>query len=117
MSSAAYDIRPVTGDWDYSSLPSNVRLGEGCWIERRDSFGSFRSEQNPGLVIGNRVQIYTWTTFNVEPTGSIEIGDDCVLVGPVFMCAEKIIIGRGVHVSYQVTIADSDFHPLDPNER
>ena len=48
---------------------------------------------------------------------TIEIGDDSVLVGPVFMCAGSIQLGRRVILSYGVTIADSDFHPLDPAER
>lgn len=117
MSQSKYDPGPVTGNWDYGSLPANIRVGSDCWIERRDTFGSFRSQQNPGLVLGDRVHVYTWSTFNVEPTGSMEIGDDTILVGPVFMCAERISVGRRVVISYQVTIADSDFHPIDPNER
>jgi len=117
LSQAKYDVEPVTGQWDYDSLPSNIRVGQHCWIERRDSFGSFRSQQDPGLVLGNRVRVYTWTTFNVEPTGRMEVGDDCILAGPVFMCAERIAVGQRVMISYQVTIADSDFHPIDPEER
>jgi acetyltransferase-like isoleucine patch superfamily enzyme len=117
VSQSKYDPGPVTGNWDYGSLPANIRVGSDCWIERRDTFGSFRSQQNPGLVLGDRVHVYTWSTFNVEPTGSMEIGDDTILVGPVFMCAERISVGRRVVISYQVTIADSDFHPIDPNER
>jgi len=113
----AFDERDITGEWDYSSLPTNIRVGENCWIERRDSFARFRSTQEPGLVLGDRVRIYTWTTFNVEATGRIEIGDDSTIVGGVFMCAERITIGRNVVVSYHVTIADSDFHPSDPDLR
>jgi acetyltransferase-like isoleucine patch superfamily enzyme len=112
-----FDARNVTGDWDYSTLPANVRVGRDCWFERRDSFARYRSEQPIGLAIGDRVRVYTWTSFNVEPTGSVEIGDDTVLVGAVFMCADSIRIGRRVAISYHVTIADSDFHPLDPAER
>jgi acetyltransferase-like isoleucine patch superfamily enzyme len=33
------------------------------------------------------------------------------------MCAERIIVGDNVLISYNVTIADSDFHPIDPDER
>jgi len=33
------------------------------------------------------------------------------------MCAEQIRIGRGVVISYNTTIADSDFHPRDPDLR
>ncbi len=111
------DIGNITGHWPYEELPKNVRIGRNCFFERRDSFERFRSEQSPGLVLGDRVRVYTWTTFNIEPTGSVEIGDDCVLVGAVFMCAQRIVLGRRVIVSYNVTIADSDFHPTDPNLR
>lgn len=110
-------LGPITGAWDFSTLPANVRIGAGCWIERRDSFERFRSTRDPGLVLGERVRVHTWTVFNVDPAGTLEVGDDCVLVGATFMCADRITLGRGVVVSYHVTIADSDFHPLDPEAR
>ncbi len=111
------DIKDITGAWDYGILPRNVRVGEGCFLERKDSFKRFRSERDPGLVLGTRVTAYTWTEFNIEPTGAVEVGDGATLVGAVFMCAERIEIGRRVVVSYNVTIADSDFHPKDPELR
>ena len=113
----SFDVRTVTGEWDYGSLPANVELGAEVWIERPQSFERFRSSRTPGLVLGARVAVYGWTVFNVEPTGRVSVGDDSVLVGAVFMCEEEIVLGRGVVVSYQVTIADSDFHPRDPAER
>jgi acetyltransferase-like isoleucine patch superfamily enzyme len=33
------------------------------------------------------------------------------------MCAERITVGKRVVISYNVTIADSDFHPIDPVAR
>jgi acetyltransferase-like isoleucine patch superfamily enzyme len=111
------DERDITGQWDYGTLPTNVKLGEGCWLERRDSFARFRSEVTPGLVLGDRVRVYTWTTFNIEPTGYVEVGSDTTLVGAIFMCAGRITLGRNVTVSYHVTLADSDFHPADPRLR
>lgn len=111
------DIAELTGTWDYSKLPANVRLGSGCYIERRGSFDRFRSECTPGLILGDNVKLYSWTELNIEPTGMVEVGDDSVLVGAVFMCRQRISIGRRVVVSYHVTIADSDFHPLDPELR
>lgn len=113
----ADELGEITGGWPYDSLPGNVVIGYGCYLERRDSFRRFRSARQPGLVLGDRVRAYTWTEFNVEPTGLLEVGDDATLVGAVFMCAEHIRIGRGVIVSYNVTIADSDFHPRDPDAR
>ena len=112
-----FDVRTVTGEWDYATLPANVALGERCWIERRESFERFRSERDRGVALGPGTQVYGWTVFNVEPEGCVEAGEDCVLVGAVFMCQERITLGRDVVVSYQVTIADSDFHPRDPDAR
>jgi acetyltransferase-like isoleucine patch superfamily enzyme len=111
------DIADITGEWDYEKLPPNVSIGRDCYFERRDSFGRFRSERSPGLILGERVRVYTWTTFNIEPTGLLEVGDDSVLVGAIFMCAERIVVGKRVVISYNVTIADSDFHPIDPDLR
>jgi acetyltransferase-like isoleucine patch superfamily enzyme len=111
------EFEGVTGQWKHSELPSNIRVGSDCYLERRKSFKRFFSTRNPGLVLGDRVTVYTWAEFNVERDGCIEVGDDSILVGPIFMCAERISIGKRVVVSYNVTIADSDFHPRDPQER
>ena len=111
------ELKAITGGWENASLPKNIRVGADCFLERRDSFKRFRSAREPGLIIGDRVKVYTWTEFNVEPTGMLEVGDDSILVGAVFMCAEKVSIGTRVVVSYNVTIADSDFHPRDPELR
>jgi acetyltransferase-like isoleucine patch superfamily enzyme len=98
-------------------LPANLRLGRDVWIEHRSSFAAFRSECRPGCTLGDRVRVYGWTMFHVEPEGAIEVGDDTLLVGPAFLCAGRIRIGRRVVISYGVTIADCDFHPLDPLRR
>jgi acetyltransferase-like isoleucine patch superfamily enzyme len=111
------DAKELTGTWDYGTLPANVTLGPGCYVERRDSFKRFRSSRSVGLSLGSNVHVYTWTDFNIGPTGCVSVGDDTILVGAVFMCAEEITIGSRVVISYHVTIADSDFHPVDPQER
>lgn len=110
------NIDPVTGALDVP-LPGNVVIGHDCHLEWGDAFRRYRSERSPGLVIGDRVSIHTWTAFSIEPTGQVVVGDDCVLVGAMFMSAASIRLGRGVVVSYNVTITDSDFHPMDPEAR
>ena len=110
-------VEELTGAWDYGTLPATIRVGRDCFLERKESFERVRSTRDPALVLGDRVQVYTWTTFNLPPGGFVEIGDDSILVGPVFMCAERISVGRRVLLSYNVTVADSDFHPHDPAER
>lgn len=69
------------------------------------------------MVLGQDVKVLSWTEFAVEPTGRIMVGDGSILVGAIFMCAEEIVIGRNVVISYNVTIADCDFHPTDPEAR
>jgi len=111
------DISEITGTWDYSTLPTNIKIGSGCFLERKGSFQLYRSKQPIGLSLGNNVRVYTWTQFNIEPEGTILIGNDSVLVGAVFMCAKQITIGKRVIISYHVTIADSDFHPINFDDR
>jgi len=113
----SFDVRTVTGEWDYTTLPANVKLGRDCWIERPQSFERFCSTQMPGVVLGDGVVVYGWTVFTVEPSGRVTVGEGTILVGAVFMCQQEIALGRDVVVSYQVTIADSDFHPRDPTLR
>lgn len=112
-----FDVREVTGEWDRTRLPANISLGERCWIERPQTLQRFRSTREPGLVLGADVQVYGWSAFSVEPAGVVRVGARSVLVGAVFMCAERIELGCDVVVSYGVTIADSDFHPRDPELR
>jgi acetyltransferase-like isoleucine patch superfamily enzyme len=111
------DAAQFRGSWDRSLLPSNVRLGEGAYLEGLHSLKRFRSEREPGLILGAGVRVYTWTDFNVEPSGFVEIGEGSTVVGAVFMCAERISVGRHVIISYHVTIADSDFHPFEASDR
>lgn len=101
----------IDSEW---TLPSNVQVGDGCFIESASCLRRFRSLRTPGLVLGRGVQVYLWSGFGIEPTGLVEIGDDSIIVGGMFMCHAHITIGRRVIVSYNVTIADSDFHPRDP---
>jgi UDP-3-O-[3-hydroxymyristoyl] glucosamine N-acyltransferase len=113
----SFDVRQVTGEWDYGTLPANVHIGRDCWIERPQSFERFRSARSPGVVLGDGVRVYGWCVFNVEEAGLVTVGDGAVLAGAVFMCRERIEVGRDVVISYQVTIADSDFHPREAAQR
>jgi acetyltransferase-like isoleucine patch superfamily enzyme len=106
-----------TGAWDYASLAPNVRIGENCYLESKDSFARFLSTREPGLILGNGVRSYLWTAFNVEHSGRLEVGADSLLVGAIFMCAQDISVGKRVIISYNVAIADCDFHPHDPEFR
>lgn len=106
-------LREMDGTWDYGTLPPNVRVGRRCLIEGKASFDRFLSRRDPGLVLGDDVTVHMYTGFGVEQDGVVEIGSGSVLVGAVLMCMEHITIGRRCVLSYNVTIADCDFHPHD----
>lgn len=113
-------VADVTGAWNYADLPPNIRVGRDCFLESRQLFVQFASTHDPGMVLGDRVRIYLggWGGgFGILPTGRMEIGDDTVLVGAQFMCAEEIVIGRRVLISYNAIVTDGDFHPHDPELR
>lgn len=113
----SFPISEVTGEWDRSGLPANIRIGESCWLERPQTFERYRSRHDPGLVIGAGVRVYGWSVFNLEEDATMTVGAGSVLVGAIFMCRERIDVGRDVVISYGVTVADSDFHPRDPELR
>src|SRR5215213_1790171 len=109
-----YDIARATGAWDYATLGATAQLGDGVWIERPESFERCRSTRTPAVVLGDGVRVFGWTVFNLEPGGEVLVGAHSTLVGAVLMVAERVEIGCDVVVSYGVTIADCDFHPIDP---
>lgn len=111
------DMAAMDGTWDHGALPANVQVGEDCWLESSDLLMRFRGERDPAVVFGDRLRVYMWTRLSLQPDGYVEVGDDSILVGAMFMSAGSITLGRRVIVSYGVTIADADFHPLDPDLR
>jgi acetyltransferase-like isoleucine patch superfamily enzyme len=81
------------------------------------------------IIIGQNVSLRSWYSTNplapnhpvVLATRSagalLRIGDDCGFTGTTLVAAERIKIGDRVAVGANVTITDTDFHPLDPIER
>lgn len=56
-------------------------------------------------------------TLSVTGIGRLSIGQDSGLSGVQICCTKNITIGRNVWVGANVTIYDTDFHPVDPYER
>jgi acetyltransferase-like isoleucine patch superfamily enzyme len=53
-------------------------------------------------------------SFAVGVDGRLTIGDFCHFSGAVLLCEASVTIGSHVLLGWNVTIADSDFHPIDP---
>lgn len=109
--------RRVEGDWWPHSIPENVTWGEGAYLETAQIFRFMRSKRQPAVVLGQHVSCYAGVSFALGENGMCEIGDFTLLNGALIMAEERILIGKHVLISWNVGIADSDFHPLDAAQR
>lgn len=106
--------RRVEGDWYNGEVPPNVEFGDGFWLESAQVFRYCKSTRSPAVRFGQYCSVYCGCSFAVKGRGRCTVGDYTLLNGALVMCEEEITIGRYGLISWNVSIADSDFHPLDP---
>jgi len=114
------NVRPdrrVEGDWWAHPIPGNVQFGEGFYCESAQIFRFLRNQSPDAIVLGNHVSCYAGCSFAIGPNGHCRVGDFTLLNGALVMAEERIEIGSHCLVSWNVGIADSDFHPLEPAQR
>src|SRR5437016_1843924 len=109
--------RYVEGDWWPDPIPGNVEFGEGFYCETAQIFRKLRSKKLRAVIIGDHVSCYAGCSFAIGPNGHCRIGDFTLLNGALIMAEDRIEIGSHCLVSWNVGIADSDFHPLAPAQR
>jgi acetyltransferase-like isoleucine patch superfamily enzyme len=97
-------------------LPPGVALGAGTVVRGDRAFHKYRSKQQPGLRIGANCSM-DHVQFAVGEQGRIEIGDCCAFTCAILLCELELRIGDYVVIGWNATIADSDFHPVDPVQR
>ena len=106
----------VPGDWYGGTIPLNIEVGTNTLIDSSFCFKHFFSTLPTGLQVGNNVTLWR-TALSIEENGLIIIGDYSYITNASLVCSEKISIGKRVFIAGGVTIADSDFHPLNPAAR
>ena len=116
MTNVKHD-RHVKGDWWPDPIPGNVEFGEGFYCESAQIFRHLRSKKLHAVIIGKHVSCYAGCSFSIGQNGQCTIGDFTLLNGALIMAEEKISIGSHCLISWNVGIADSDFHPLQPAQR
>jgi acetyltransferase-like isoleucine patch superfamily enzyme len=109
--------RHVEHDWWKEPIPPNVEFGEGFYCESAQVFRFLRNKQSAALIFGNHVSCYAGCSFSIGEKGRCTIGDFTLLNGALIMAEDRIEIGSHCLVSWNVGIADSDFHPLEPAQR
>ncbi len=116
MSNVTPDRR-VESDWWPHPIPPNVEFGEGFYCESAQIFRHLKSTGPRAVVIGDHVSCYAGCSFSIGKNGHCTIGDFTLLNGALIMAEERIEIGSHCLISWNVGIADSDFHPLEPAQR
>lgn len=109
--------RRVQDDWWQKPIPPNVFWGEGFYAETAQIFRFMRSKKERAVVLGDHVSCYAGVSFSLGPEGSCSVGDFTLLNGALIMADSRIEIGSHCLISWNVGIADSDFHPTDAAQR
>lgn len=106
----------IESGWSHGPLPPNVRIGENTRITADYAFKRFLTRQPEALVIGNRCTM-DGVHFAVGREGRVRIGNCCYFTNAVLLCELELCFGDYVVLGWNVTIADTDFHPLEPAQR
>ncbi len=116
MSNIGADRR-VESDWWAEPIPANIDFGEGFYCESAQIFRHLKTKRPHAVSIGDHVSLYAGCSFSIGVNGACTIGDFTLLNGALIMAEDRIEIGSHCLVSWNVGIADSDFHPLEPAQR
>lgn len=94
-------------DWYARGIPPNVRVGSDVYIDTAYGFAPFRSEQTPGLVLGDASGAYDRATFVVGPRGTVLVGEYTVLNGTYIVANERITIGSHCLLAWGSVLTDT----------
>lgn len=97
-------------------LPRNVEVGSGTTVTGDMAFKRFRSHREPAITLGRNC-VMDGTQFAVGEHGRLDVGDHCYFTNAVLLVETEVTIGSYVIIGWNATIADSDFHPIDPAQR
>jgi acetyltransferase-like isoleucine patch superfamily enzyme len=110
------EAKEEPGRWTEGALPPNVRVGCGTVITTGHVFKRFRSIREPALVIGTNCTM-DGVHFAIGKNGLVTIGDYCYFTNATLLCEMELHIGNYVVIGWNASIADTDFHPIEPAER
>lgn len=102
------------GRWTGGAVPPRVQLGLQTLVNGEHAFKRFHARSDgAGLSIGNGCTM-DGVQFAVGAQASVSIGSHCHFTNAVLLCERELRIGSYVMIGWNVTIADTDFHPIDP---
>ena len=104
-------------DWFGRPLPPNLEIGKDVYIDTAYGFAPFRSEQTPGLVLGDASGAYDRATFLVGPQGRIFVGEYTVLNGTCLVAHDRITIGSHCLLAWGSVVTDTWCGAASPEAR
>ena len=109
--------RKVEGDWYGGTLPENVSIADGAYVETSFSFLLYRSEHPEGVCYGPGAHTYLGTMFDVGPHGRVTLGKYALVHGARIISDSLVEIGDYALLSWNVVLMDSYRVPLDRSAR
>ena len=109
--------RKVAGDWYDGTLPQNVSIADGAYVETTFSFLLFRSERPDAVSYARGAHTYLGTMFDVGPGGRVTLGEYALVHGARIISDSLVEIGDYALLSWNVVLMDSYRLPLDPEAR
>lgn len=106
----------ITDAGNTQDMPHNVQWGLGTRLVGAQHWGEFHSLRDPAVTTGEHCTIDN-AHFSLGRDAIVVIGDYTYLSTVLLMVEEEVHIGSYVLLGWNVAIADSDFHPMDPVDR
>lgn len=106
--------RTLAWDWYSGTVPENVELADGAYIETTFAFRDMRSQRPNAVRLGCGAQVYLAVMFDMGRDARVTLGDYASMTGGRLICDDAITIGAYTLISWNVVIMDTYRLPLDP---
>lgn len=106
--------RSLPWDWYSGTVPENVELKEGAYVETTYAFREMRSRIPHAVQLGRGAQVYLAVMFDMGRDARVSLGDYASMTGGRLICDEAITIGAYSLISWNVVLMDTYRLPLDP---
>lgn len=95
----------IEGDWYAGLVPQNIAVDPSACIETSYSFLRYRSERNPGLVVGEGAALYA-PILDIGPNGRIEIGARALISSARLIADTDMVIGELTMIAWGAILMD-----------
>lgn len=109
--------RKLEWDWFPGTVPENVALADGAYLETTYSFQLYRSRRPDAVRLGRGSSIYLGVMFDLGPAAHLTVGEFTLMNGSRIVCDERITIGDYCFISWNTVLMDTYRVPVSPQAR